>query len=818
MKKVYLPLLLMFTSIAAFAQESDKDKVVIEREVLGIDNLIMPSDNKRMVIGAVRSNKPVEEQPLTIFEISHDEIVRNGYITLADVLKMVPGFRVSQPQSGELGEAFMQRGLLGNTYTKILINGKDTKPYGNYGMPLGANLPIRQAEKISIVYGPQSASYGNDACVGVINITTKVPDVNNFTSADVMMGSGDISYLNFHSGATIGHGKYVSHFSIYGSHERATDLKVPKTGNVYNKWNFFMQNENGQEPLKMQDPSDGQYYTITNDMINPYMFTKYQHVFSNLQYYFVNYEGDFYYPEINEIPQEATMVGAELNVSGLTFTYNMSHRMDFADLGQSPFTYNYQDSRNTMGEFIHRFTGSADYKFGDLSTSSSVRYICYRMDKNSSRGVNWNTEPQYAYAASDEIAVEENLTWDVFKNEETKRNLTLYSGASFQYLGVLAPTVECERKFDFSKYKPFSKTVNYEDEYFLRFGINPEVSWQTGAYVLAELDLNRIQFSANTRYDYNSIYKSSWNPRFSVLYKITEDSRFTVRASSGWAYKTPSPAQIYYCVGVAMPNAVPGVPLTVALHHIPSDMDSIKAERIWSNEIGLRCFLDDRKKNYLELVGYTNLVKDPLVRAWVKLNESEYPLPYYVGVTDLFSNTKGRSWTRAYKNESGMETKIYGLQAIAVFRDLVNEEKFNFGLSGAYTYTRGHEYLSDNNAGDEVLQRVDYVRHTPSHQAQLSLDFNLFEFFHLRVDNIYCSEFHRMYFQATENPYFMAPDYYNLDLLLSGRIGKHLTLTFKMNNVTDALYGGIDVKNMDVDLPFNPQYGRTVRFGVSYNF
>ena len=69
----------------------------------------------------------------------------NGYLTLTDVLKRLPGIRVSQPGSALEGETFLMRGLLGNAYAKILINDLPIKPFLVSGMPIGAQLPIREA-------------------------------------------------------------------------------------------------------------------------------------------------------------------------------------------------------------------------------------------------------------------------------------------------------------------------------------------------------------------------------------------------------------------------------------------------------------------------------------------------------------------------------------------------------------------------------------------------------------------------------------------------------------------------------------------------
>jgi len=824
MKKVYIIAFLIVAASTAMAQVEDDYFDVVERDILGVDNINYDKGEQRRIIGAARSTKSVEELPLTTYVIYHEDIVNNCYVTLCDVLKSVPGFRVSQPQSGELGEAFMQRGMVGNTYTKILINGIDIKPSATYGMTLGANIPIRQAERIEIIYGPASASYGNDACVGVINIVTREPIDNSFTTADLYCGTGELVYLDFHSGAKVGHGKNVTMLSIYGSHQIVGDLNVSRDRDLYNRWNYFLQNGDTLDmPL-----SDNKVYRLTRDMISEEMFNKYSDLFSGMSYYFVNYHGDFYMPEINDMPQNATQVGAEIKYRGLTFAYNMLHRMDFADFGQSSMAYAYNDPKNMQGEYIRRAAIRADYKIGKVTTNTMVRYIRYRMDKSSSRGVNWNTLPQYGYAASDDVAIEENITWNPIEK------YYVYAGVSYQYSGVLPPTLECERKFDFDSYKMFSTSVDYSDPVYGKFGIYPYNYWQAGAYILMDYDWKNLTLTGGVRFDYNSLWGKSVNPRFAAQYSIS--NRLKVRASQAYAYKTPSPGQYYYSVGVAM--AVDGLGTVTALHHVPSDIDKLTAERINSTEVGVR--FNVNKDSYIEAVAYTNIIKDPLVRAWVKMEDCGFtkvqqynifiPNPndpkgkyynsdgYYVGVTDFFSTTKGRDWTRAYKNETNAKTKLYGLQLIGVVRDIVKPTNLN--LSAAVTYTLGKENLSNNDAIAEQFIEVDYIRGTPKYMAQVSVESYLDKnkIFHIRFDNTFCSKFARMYYQATDNPYFWSPRYYNLDCAVTGKIGKNLTLVFKLSNITNSLYAGIDVKAMDVDLPYNPQQLRTFSFGATYDF
>ena len=69
---------------------------------------------------------------------------------------------------------------------------------------------------------------------------------------------------------------------------------------------------------------------------------------------------------------------------------------------------------------------------------------------------------------------------------------------------------------------------------------------------------------------------------------------------------------------------------------------------------------------------------------------------------------------------------------------------------------------------------------------------------------------------STDNDFYWAPPYYNLDIIFSLKINKNLSGIIKVLNVLDAQYGGIDAIGMDMDLQYNPQLGRNIRLGLTY--
>lgn len=193
-------IIILSYSLNIFAQDDSTFMYIANAaNIIKIEN-----KNEIQVVSASRTIKKIEDLPVTIYVITREEILYNGYTTLVDVLKQLPGVRISQPGSGELGEIFSMRGYNGNIYTKIMVNGLPVKPSVTIGMPIEAQLPIRQAERIEIIFGPSSAVYGADAAAGVINIITKKAERGVFSQADISLGYNGYSYVNFNAGGKAG--------------------------------------------------------------------------------------------------------------------------------------------------------------------------------------------------------------------------------------------------------------------------------------------------------------------------------------------------------------------------------------------------------------------------------------------------------------------------------------------------------------------------------------------------------------------------------------------------------------------------------------
>ena len=205
--------IVLFTQSMSFAQERDTSIVL---ETLKKGDLIVPSEDKRLeefVIG--RMDEASRDMPQKTYVITKRDIFQHDCITLVDVLKIIPGFRVSQPGSAQLGEIFGIRGFVGNSNMTILINGSPINPTSTPGMPIGAQLPIRQAERIEITVGP-SIFYGTSSAAGVINIVISEIERPVEANSSISIGENGLRLINTTISGKSGKGKNLLGYSLFG--------------------------------------------------------------------------------------------------------------------------------------------------------------------------------------------------------------------------------------------------------------------------------------------------------------------------------------------------------------------------------------------------------------------------------------------------------------------------------------------------------------------------------------------------------------------------------------------------------------------------
>jgi hemoglobin/transferrin/lactoferrin receptor protein len=784
--KIAISLLLLTGFSGVLGQQTAvTEKQTIQK--LDASDLVFSDDTLEMnVISASRSSKRIGELPITIYVVTREEIIRNHYNSLIDIIKSLPGMLVSQPGTGELGESFKLRGLIGNLYTMILVNGLPVKPSAVVGMPIGVQLPVRQAERIEIIYGPAAAIYGADAVSGVINIITKEAEKGTFVMGDMGLGMPEYRNGNFMVGGKSGRNKNILQYSFYGGLNEVSDLNVEKGyDKIYNPLQYLQ--EAGRKINIggiLYDPIDITETLLRNKGIEPEDFIR--------ENYPVNYEGSVCLPQIEELPASSNNLGFQLRFRGVSLAYNNMYRRTQSSLGQTPFLFKYNNPQNFWGENIRSTTLSYNHEWSPrLSTTTNLSSLVYRMDNNSSMGLTFidYTDKVYRYAASRDMLFEQLFTF------MPGSKLEIMSGITYQYSGNLPQTNFLDAPFNPRNYSFFSTKMDIVDTLSNNFGINPLVYHNVSAFVQAYYSLKRFRFMGGLRVDENSLYGFSVSPRLAGLYILNPKTSF--RGSVGFAYKSP-PSSISYQSLAYRAGAD-----SDSLMYLSVPNPNLSPEKFMSVELGL---LRRSKRGLNTNISlYYNVINDPIVDLHVPVSSLDYPLAVNSGADSVLK--------RANSYES--VSRLFGLQSTFRRDDLI--KKFHLDIELSLTLA----FYSDE-APDILEITKDYISNlslNPNHYGQLKISAEPVKNLYLQVASIWESSWLRVLMPIREIYDEIVDDYdgfYSMDFVANYRFGANLNGFVKVNNIFDERYGGPAYSGMKTSLTYNPQTGRSILFGLTY--
>ncbi|MDH5385262.1 MAG: TonB-dependent receptor [Candidatus Aminicenantes bacterium] len=474
-----LMLFVLFSTIISFAFAQEVEKLF----KMDIEDLM---DIKVAV--ASRSERSIKDLPSTVHIITREEILSNSYSSLVDALKDIPGVKVSQPGTGTHGEKYLMRGLWGNNYAKILVNGVPIRPSAVDGMPIGEQINMKNVERIEVVYGPASALYGADALAGIINIVTYNPEENTVLLETSVGTSGYESSKFF-----MNHTNKDLKLNIYGGYNNRDDLNIDKDGGAFSQTNLF------------------------GGVV-----------------------------KIGKLPSESRNIGMEILFKDFHLSFNHMYRSDPSSLEQDSRYYLWNNPDLIYGETIQKATINHNFNINKLRLNSFVSYLKYRLDTDSAFGMIYYPTPLYKFTASDDILLEESAIYDY--NE----NLEFVGGLSYQYSGAMPKSNDLIKPFDEELYKPFSKDVPeqgiYQSLLLGDFGFNPLTYSNFAGFLQGTYSTKIFTLMLGIRYDNHSEYESKINPRIAGLYNINRNT--SIRASYNKAFRAPPPYKVYNSIAV----------------------------------------------------------------------------------------------------------------------------------------------------------------------------------------------------------------------------------------------------------------------------
>ena len=128
------------------------------------------------VITATRLHQSVKHAPAATTVITADMIQLYGIRSIPDALRFVPGILITQPSGNDIRINYHGTNVLGPRRMNVLLDGVPL--YGALQDRIDwAEIPvaIEDVDRIEVVRGANSAAYGPNSMLAVINILTKHP-------------------------------------------------------------------------------------------------------------------------------------------------------------------------------------------------------------------------------------------------------------------------------------------------------------------------------------------------------------------------------------------------------------------------------------------------------------------------------------------------------------------------------------------------------------------------------------------------------------------------------------------------------------------
>ncbi len=750
---------------------------------------ILPRDltqKKTVAISATRSLEAVEDMPFTTVVFTAEDILRNGFVTLTDVLKAAPGILVSQPGNAVEGETFMVRGLSGNQYMKVLINDIPIKPSFTLGMPIGAQLPIRQAERIEILYGPAAAIYGDETCAGVINIILKESERPVYTQADLGFGRFGYNSLDLMFGGKIGKDKKIFRFSLYGSSTVRDRTDVFYDQDLYNVNQYL--------PFGL----DSSLYRLKPNFRAS-----------------SGAPGDSF-PRLTQMPHESRLFGINLTWRGLHFTYHRMLRFDHTSIGISPLAVSYANPSNRIAERIETFSVGFKGARKRRSTYTNVSLQRYSVDNTSSTSYIFDRLSAASFVANDGLSLPDTARATLLKN--------IYnwyaSDERFATANGLDGRIESRMSVLIGK----SKRMQFDAGAQLNVGLGiPIVTYLTAPVDIAidgsivpdiQQPINTFQ-QVKTSFNTFGFSQLAWRgkhlhlvgggsasirigedlalaPRLGALYRL--DSNWTFRANVATGIRH---ASIYG--GFNSYQIIPAGGFVVT----PGN-SSPETEKNYASEAAIRFTI--RNGSSLEGLVF-----------WHEAHQLYRPGYLVEEPGIIYSKSYG------YKNAPGLALAMWGFQGIA--RAKLDTIPFSFNskkniplicrLELFTQYTRGREWFGYD------LPSTNEVRNQPKWHTQFRFYFRAGDKFELVVSSNHQgsslgkSIIFKDLYQLPEPP--RHEKFTTWDFMSRIYLSKHFLVYFQLINTFNRASAGIDATGTPDDLIYNPQQGRQWRLGVNYN-
>jgi iron complex outermembrane receptor protein len=467
------------------------------------------------IVSASKRAQNATDAPATVYVITSEQISSRNYSSLQELMNDIPQIEIQRKAYAEFSDVFTINGISGNEKFLILMDGIRVNSITGTQHTLGESYLLDNVKQVEVILGPASSLYGADAFTGIVNIIT----YKGFEKKGIFVNTSYGLFNTLNSSMVFNTGKKDLSFSVVGKYYQSDEPFLPD------------------------------YYPAEFAWYNRYKQTGEMELFGNTVI-----------PEIGikpwETPTDAYTIISKLNFKKFEFGYSRFFESHSSSIGYLPNTSIYSKeaiyANHVQNLYATHGFVSADEKFALNSTVSVQEFKLYPRSLFLNQYAGFNNA--YKFERNRALKIEEQFNYFV------SDKFNIVGGASYEYLNAIPKTSDLPYQYDESLsseeqniYYPGTNITDVDGNNLTIIQDIYNISYHNfGSYLQVQASIiENLTLTAGARYDYNSRYKSTLNPRVGLVYRPIR--KLHIKLLYGNAYLAPSPYKSYQHYGSFYP-------------------------------------------------------------------------------------------------------------------------------------------------------------------------------------------------------------------------------------------------------------------------